>query len=180
MLNDWEETLPQLPVCSSCTGPYAGLCYKGSKAPQGLFSGSVVTWGQRLYLTVGKGCWLGSLPKQVYRMESIVARVFCLFFLVRQDWRLYSAIGCGWNLFPCPGSAVEQIAHLEWLIGWALNQAELPTELPGQMGPLAQLCRWAHPVSGISDVYSCKQACNLPRSECWLLYVPASLSIPSR
>ena len=47
----------------------------GFKAVQGYCSGSLVILGQKLHLTVGQGCWLGSLPKCGCRMGSVAAWV---------------------------------------------------------------------------------------------------------
>lgn len=95
MLCESEESLSRLlawarpqAVFSDFTGPQAVLCFKaglqvGLQGCPRTLSGSLVIQGQRLYLIVGQGCWLGSLPKRGYRMGSTAARVLCLSFLVR-------------------------------------------------------------------------------------------------
>lgn len=44
-------------------------------------------------LIVELGCWLDSLPKWRYRVSSAAAWVLWQSFLVRWDWKLYSAVG---------------------------------------------------------------------------------------
>ena len=44
-------------------------------------------------LTGVHGCWFYSLPKWAYRMGSAAAWVLWQNFLVRWNWKLYSAVG---------------------------------------------------------------------------------------
>ena len=66
--------------------------------------------------------------------------------LAKLNWRLYSAVDGDFNPLPCLGKATE---YVPWLLVGDLNQAELPTNLPGQTRPLAWLCRWAEPLAGL-------------------------------
>lgn len=123
---------------------------RGSELAQGHCSGSLVMQGQGLCLTAGQGGCLGSLPNQGWRMSSPVVLVPRQGFLDRWNWRLCSALE--WD---CTSVSPHQQNRTGSTVSGALtrdsNQAELPTELPGQTGP-PTWCEdiWAEPLAGIS------------------------------
>lgn len=87
---------------------------------QGLFWGKVTAQAVKLgekekcYFTVGKDCWLGSLP---------YSQVLWLGFLVKWCWRLYSALDSTINYLPFPTGVSDQASTSKAF--WESNQREL-------------------------------------------------------
>lgn len=96
-------------------------------AAQGHCSGCLVMGGQRLYLTVGQDCWPGAWQQQDCRVGSAAAQSLCSGFLLSRDATLESAVKRGREF-----SSLPEWGHEAGSLLGDLNQAELPTELPGQ------------------------------------------------
>ena len=103
--------------------------------------------GQRLCSTIGQGRWLGSLPRQV--IECAAGHLWPC-FLVGQNRKLCLAVGWDCKPVPLPRCAIGCAPWQYNPLAGDLNQAELPIEIPGEVGPWGQLCLWTKLLAGIS------------------------------
>lgn len=74
----------------------------------------------------------------------------CPGFLVKQCWRLCSAIVRSSDLLICVDGSLECVYGWDRPIGGDPNLTELLIKLPGQKRPLAQMCTCLEPLVGIS------------------------------
>lgn len=127
----------------------------GTKARQNCPLSSLVRQSHWLDSADGQSYWLGFLLRCPwrcsYRVGHLASQVLSLRFLIRQDWGLYSTVGGGSSLLPCPGGAAEQAGRPALLVVLGANQAELCIKYSGHMGSPAWLWRWAEPLAGISS-----------------------------
>lgn len=74
-------------------------------------------------------------------MNYRVSQVFWLGFLIKQDWKLYSALCRPLKMLPSLGRTIEQSAAAMALLVGDPNQAELSADLPGHwLGCLCGYC----------------------------------------
>lgn len=99
---------------------------------------------------VGWYCRLSSEAVQCHGEGFLVIQSQRLYFIVRQDCQLHSQLGraIGWALQLPRFSGQLKLRSSSWAglpvcfpASVGLNQAELPTGIPGHTGPPAQLCR---------------------------------------
>ena len=91
--------------------------------------------------------------------------VHCPGFLVQWDWGLYSALKWGYkfSLLPGWGYRTGYTANIACWPGTHIRQNCLDqTRFPGQKGLLAQLCKWAEPLAGISALVLLSADCYKP------------------